>query len=429
MRIGYITAGAGGMYCGSCLHDNTLAGALGRLGHEVALVPTYTPIRTDETDVSIGRVFYGAVNVYLEQKVPFFRRTPWLVDRILASPTLLRMVSRLAATTDARDLGAMTLSVLQGEHGYQRKELMRLVDWFRDDFRPDIVHITNSMFLGLARSLKQQLGVPVLCSAQGEDIFLDELYEPFQSQVHEALRERARDVDGFVVNSTYYAEHIAGYLDVSIDRVHRVPLGLKLEGHDGDGRADGRTIGYLARICPEKGLHVLAEAFRRLTRRPGGDKLRLKVAGYLGPRDRAYDEQVRRQVEEWGLASQVEFVGEVDREGKLAFLQSIDVLSVPTTYREPKGLFVLEALANAVPVVQPDHGAFPELIEATGGGILVRPEDPEALADGLAGLLGDPARRAELGGAGRDYVHRELGDRRMAERTVELYERFVAGGG
>ena len=74
LRVAYITAGAAGMYCGSCLHDNTLAGALLRMGHDVSLIPTYTPIRTDGTDFSIDRVFYGAINVYLAQKASLFRQ-------------------------------------------------------------------------------------------------------------------------------------------------------------------------------------------------------------------------------------------------------------------------------------------------------------------------------------------------------------------
>ena len=199
MRIAYITAGAAGMYCGSCLHDNTLAAALQRLGHDVALIPTYTPTRTDETDVSIDRVFYGALNVYLEQKIPLFRHTPRLLDRLLNNKRLLNWVARLGASTDPHDLGEMTLSVLQGEDGKQSHELDRLVAWLRDDFRPEIVHITNSMFLGLTHRIKERLGVPVICSVQGEDIFLEQLPEPIRTRVHETLQRKARDVSTLIM--------------------------------------------------------------------------------------------------------------------------------------------------------------------------------------------------------------------------------------
>ena len=429
MRIAYITAGAGGMYCGSCLHDNALAGALLRQGHDVALIPTYTPLRTDDTDFSIDRVFYGAINVYLEQKLALFRHTPWMLDRLLDSPRLLGWASRVGGSTDPSQLGDLTLSVLEGEHGRQRKELEKLVAWLEGDLRPEIVHITNSMLLGMVRRIKQALGVPVLCSVQGEDIFLEGLREPYRSQVRRTLAERARDVDGLIATSRYYAEFMTEYLGVPRERVHHVSVGLNLEGH---GQApplpDGRpfVIGYLARLCPEKGLHLLVEAFRRLAEQAGAAEVRLRVAGYIGNRDRPYADGIRRQIRDWGLEQSVEFVGEVERPQKIAFLQSLHVLSVPTVYREPKGFYVLEALANGVPVVQPRHGAFPELIEATGGGLLVDPESADALATGLRELMDDAARREELGRRGKEQVQRRFSDDAEAAATLELYRAYLS---
>ena len=428
MKVAYITAGAAGMYCGSCLHDNTLAAALQRAGHEVALVPTYTPIRTDENDVSIDRVFYGAINVYLEQKVPLFRHLPHVVGRALSSPRILGWVSRIGSSIDAGRLGDLTLSMLQGEHGRQSHELDELVDWLADEFRPEIVHITNSMLVGMARKMKERLGVPVVCSVQGEDIFLEQIEEPFHTLVRDTLRERARDVDGFVATSRYYAGFMTDYLGVSPERMHQVRLGLKLEGHGAPPPDRGSrpfTVGYLARVCPEKGLHLLCEGFHRLTEKAGPDAARLRIAGWLGSRDRAYLEECMSNLRSWGLEGVVDHVGEVDRTGKIDFIHSLDVLSVPTIYKEPKGLYVLEALANGVPVVQPRHGAFPELIEATGGGLLVDPESPEALAVGLEQLMKDPVERETLGRKGREVVHRNYTDTAMAQATLDLYRRYI----
>lgn len=412
------------MYCGSCLHDNTLAAALQNLGHEVALVPTYTPMRTDATSVSLDRVFFGALNVYLQQKAAAFRHTPGAFDRLLDRPGLIQRAARLGASTDPTELGDLTWSILQGEEGFQAKELAKLVDWLRDDFRPDVVHLTNSMFAGFARRLKRDLGVPVVCSLQGEDLFLNHLREPWRDRVRELLAVRVRDVDAFQVSSAWYAGFMADYLGgIDRERMFVVPLGLTLEGHDGEPRAmnDPPTVGYLARICPEKGLHVLVEAFRLLE-----GKVRLRVAGWLGERDRRYLEDLESRIAGWGLSGLYERVGEVDRPGKIRFLQTLDVLSVPTIYLEPKGLFVLEALANGVPVVQPRHGAFPEMIEATGGGLLVEPDSPEELARGIETLLGDPGLRQELGRRGREAVHARFHDRAEAEATVRVYERLLA---
>src|SRR3954469_2585746 len=112
MRIAYITAGAAGMVCGSCMHDNTLVSALTAAGHDALLIPTYTPIRTDEQDVSQGRIFFGGINVYLQQKWWLFRYTPWLLDRLLDFPPLLRWVSKFAVQIEAKKLGELTISML-----------------------------------------------------------------------------------------------------------------------------------------------------------------------------------------------------------------------------------------------------------------------------------------------------------------------------
>lgn len=429
MRIAYVAAGAGGMYCGSCMHDNTLAAALLKLGHEVALLPTYTPLRTDEQGVALPRVFYGALNVYLQQKLRLFRRTPWLLDRLLDRPRLLSWVSRFAGSTDARELGELTLSMLLGEEGHQAKELEKLAAWLADEYRPEVIHLTNSLFLGMAKRLRERVGVPVVVSVQGEDLFVGELPEPYKKRVTGALKRKAGDADAIVATSRYYAEAMGELLGVPPERLHVVPLGIRLDGHaEGDplaGGRDGATIGYLARVCPEKGLHLLVEAFRQLAGEPGRERLKLRVAGYLGAKDRAYFDDLARQLAGWGLAGRFEYVGEVDLAGKIRFLRSLDALAVPTVYRESKGLFALEAMANAVPVVLPRHGSLPEMIEATGGGVLVEPGSPEAVAAGLRELLDDPERRRELGERGRRAVHEQRSDRTMAERTEAVYRAVV----
>ncbi|MCG8450481.1 MAG: glycosyltransferase family 1 protein, partial [Pirellulales bacterium] len=178
MKIAYLAAGAAGMYCGSCLHDNTLAAALLQLGEDVVLVPIYTPIRTDEVDVSQPRVFFGGINAYLQQKFRIFRHTPRWLDRLWDHPALLRLLAGRGASVDPAKLGDMTVSMLRGELGNQRKELDKLVDWLLDEVRPDVVHLSNSMMLGLARKIAQRCGPPVVCSLSGEDIFLEKLTPP-----------------------------------------------------------------------------------------------------------------------------------------------------------------------------------------------------------------------------------------------------------
>ena len=430
MRLAYLAAGAGGMYCGSCIHDNTLSAALQRQGLDVALIPLYTPLRTDEDSVSLERVFYGGINVFLEQKSSLFRHLPRGLTRVLDRPDLLRWVtSRWSSATDARDLGALTVSVLQGEDGHQRKELDDLVTWLGREFRPDLVQLPNSMFLGMTRQLQRDLGVPVLCEVAGEEIFLDQLIEPFRSQARRILSERARDVDGFVAPCHFYADAMADYLQVSRDHFHVVPLGLQLQGHDGSpqpARAEGPIrIGFLARICPQKGLHIAAEALEILAERLGHEAIRLEVAGWLGDSDRAYLDGIHQRLQSRGLGELFNVIGEVDRRAKIDFLRGLHVLTVPAPYHEPKGLYVLEALANGVPVVQPRHGAFPEMLEETGGGILVDAAEALPVADAIQALIEDEENRLRLGREGQNNVWQTRSDDIMATRTMDLYRQFT----
>jgi glycosyltransferase involved in cell wall biosynthesis len=432
MRIAYISAGAARMYCGSCLHDNALVGAMQRLGHDALLVPTYTRLRTDEPDVSVDRMFFGALNVYLKQVAPPLRRGSAWLERLLDRPGLIGLLARLGSATDPARLGDLTLSMLRGEQGFQAGELDKLVSWLRDEIQPDIVHLTNSMFAGFARRLKAELGVPVLCSVQGEELFLDGLAEPGRTAVRAALAERARDVDLFIAPGEAYAGFMASYLEVDRRRLAVVPLGIRIAGH-GTGphpaRAGGPgaplVVGFLGRIAPEKGLHLLVEAFREVARTLGANRVRLHIAGFMPPRQRRYWRDLERRLTGWRLGAAYRYFGEVTRDEKLGFLAGLDLLAAPTAFDEPKGLYALEALASGVPVVAHRRGIFPELLAATGGGVLVPPEQPGALAAALIELLSDPERRERLGRTGRGAVHARFSDDAMAAATVAIYERCL----
>lgn len=421
MRVAYLVSGAAGMYCGSCMRDNRLAGTLIRQGRQVTLVPMYTPLRTDEEDVSSGRIFFGGVNVYLQQKSALMRRVgPWL-DRWLDAPWLLRGVSRWASSTSAGKLGALTVAVLRGADGALAREVEKLIAGLRP-LRPTVIHLPFLMFAGLARTLREAFDATVVCSMTGEDIFLDALKEPWRGETFALIREGAAHVDAFVAPTTYYRAHAVAHFGLPAERVHDVPMGIHVDdfrrvGPPPDGPP---VIGYFARICPEKGVGVLCEAFTRLRAR--GRVCRLRIGGYLGRSDRAFWKATYRRLAREGLGSEVDFVGETDRAGKIAFLHALHVFSVPAVYHEAKGLYVLEALAAGVPVVLPRQGSFPELVEATGGGRLYD-GGAEALADALESLLDDAAQRVELGRRGAESVGRRFTEAVMAERMWELFER------
>ena len=428
MKIAYIAAGAGAMICGNCLRDNTLAAALIELGHDVRLIPTYTPIRTDEEDVSLDRIFYGGINVFLQQKIGLFRHTPWLLDRLLDRPGLLRWASKFVVKTRPEDLGQMTVSVLQGAGGAQRKELHKLIDWLKAD-PPDVVHLTNSMFAGMAAAIKNALKIPVCCSLQGEDYFLENLPASYSEQAFSVLSKMAKSVDMFISPSRDHAAAMAPRLGIPEGDIRVVASGLNLKDLKPAPKSNPEVfrIGYLARVCPEKGLALLAEAFHliRNHREAPGPRVQLHVAGWLGPEHHSYLQNIQRQVDGWGLGEDFKYLGGVNRAEKVRFLQRLDVLSVPAAYRAAKGLYVLEALACGVPVVQPRLGVFPELIEATSGGLLFEPENAVQLARSIESLIDNRAESERMGRAGREAVSKQFHSRRMAQEMQALYETMV----
>ena len=429
MRILSITAGAAGMYCGSCARDNAMARELLKRGHDVTLLPVYTPTRTDEPNVSQSRVLFGGISVYLQQRSAIFRRTPQFLDRLWDSPSVIQAFAGRAVSADARVLGDLTVSMLNGEHGVLRKEFEKLVDWMRGEPVPDIIELPNSLLIAMAAPLKEAVNRPVSCTLQGEELFLNGLIPPYREQALALIRRQVGTIDHFIAVSEYAASFMAELLGIPSAKIAIVPLGVNLDGYHrravgtgGDAGVDRPfTVGYFARVAPEKGLHLLADAYVRFRRMTGGAPIRLEAAGYMARSARAYLDRVRQTLEQAGLAAEFTYRGEIDRAGKLAFLAGLDVLSVPATYDEPKGLFLLEAMASGVPVVQPRRGAFVEIVEKTGGGLLVEPDDAQRLADGLYALWSDRARQAELADRAFHGVRAHYTIAQSADRLLGVY--------
>jgi glycosyltransferase involved in cell wall biosynthesis len=429
MKILSITAGAAGMYCGSCSRDNALAVELLARGHDVTLLPLYTPTNPDEPNVSRDRVLFGGISIYLQQYVALFRKTPRFLDRLWDSPRVISAFASRSLSTDPKMLGDMMVSMLEGDRGVLRKEFAKLLEWLAEEPTPDVINLPNSLLIGLARPLREALKRPICCTLQGEDLFLEELIEPYRSKAIALIRRQVSDVDAFIAVSDYYVPVMAKLLAIPESRIAVVPLGINMKGYvqrpPRAGRDDVFRVGYFARIAPEKGLHFLAQAYQLFRRQVPGTvpgTFRLEAAGYMGRAQMSYLDDVKRQMAAAGLADEFIYHGAVDRDGKLAFLQTLDLLSVPATYDEPKGVFLLEAMASGVPVVQPRRGAFTEIVENTGGGLLVAPGDPAALADGLFALWKDRTRADALGARGFQGVRAHYSVAHSTDRLMGVYE-------
>jgi len=429
MRIVQITPGSGdNFYCENCLRDIALVKALRKLGHDVLMVPLYLPLQIAEAEpLTDTPIFFGGINVCLQQKFVLFRTTPRWIDRWFDSRRLLAWVGRKAGMTSARELGAATISMLQGEHGRQVKELDRFVDWLRTNGqKPDVVCLSNVLLAGLARRIRERLRVPVVCLLQDEDGFLDGLTAPHVEQAWQIVRERARGIDAFLAVSEYFAKTMRSRLAVQKERVHVARMGVALEEYTpADGHPREPTIGYLSRMCPNRGLETLVDAFLLLKRDSRLKSAKLRICGGRSAGDGLFLERLTAKLKAAEVHGDVQFLESFDLKTKHEFLRSLSVLSVPEPQPVAYGLYVLEALATGVPVVEPAIGSFPETLALTGGGVLYEPNTVQELAEALKPLLLDPQAARRLGEQGRAGMLRAFGIERTAADMIRLLDRVV----
>ncbi len=445
LRITILAAGAAGMYCGSCIRDNALALALRRMGHDAVLLPLYTPVKTDAENASLKTVYYGGVNIWLQHVSGIFRHTPRFLDWLFDRPRFLTWAGTRGAQTSPSQLGDITLDIIRGDSGHTIKELRRLATFLKNELKPNIITLPNLMFIGAARFLKEQTGAAVIAECTGEDIFLDAMAEPWKSEAQKLIRQRAGDVDRFIATSHYYAHQMAAYLDIpegkidvvypgipetdlaSIDSVRNRQSSANGESSD-PSNPSHPSLGYLARICPEKGIDRLIDAALLLQQKSGHERTQVRAAGYLGKAHQDFYAKLEKRIQQSPLARQYTYLGEVDRLQKLSLFDTSTIACTPTAYPEPKGLYVLEALARGCPVALPHHGSFPELIDLTHGGFTTPPGDANAMANALASLLDSPQRRQEMSQAGHAAIHDHFLDTHMAQGMLEVFERARARG-
>ncbi|MEX0986691.1 MAG: glycosyltransferase family 4 protein [Bacteroidales bacterium] len=430
MNIMHIIPGSGGsFYCGNCLRDSKFVEALRASEHNVVKLPMYLPLFADEHDLTGETpVFYGAVSLYLKQLYPLFRKAPSWVDRLLNSPRMLRLAAKFAGSTRAKGLEEMTISMLLGEDGMQRKELDRMVGWIADNCKPDVIHLSNALLVGLAHRLSEKMKVPVVCSLQDEDQWVDVMKPYFQQKVWELMAERSKYVDAFIPVSNFYAGEMKKYLHITDEKMHPVHIGI----YPGNYRfelpsAKKRNIGYVSRMCHELGLDILVDAFILLRRDPDFADVELHITGGFTGDDRKFLKNIRKKLKKEHLLEAVLFQGDFDEESLKAFFSDVSVLTVPVRKGEAFGIYLLEAMASGIPVVQPALGAFPEIILLSNGGITYEPNSPEALVDSLKSLFEDPVKLDEMAKMARKGVEEHFHVEGQVRKMLEVYQ--VSGVG
>src|ERR1035437_1723504 len=393
MKILHIIPGSGGsFYCGNCMRDSKYVPALKALGHDVVKLPMYLPLFANVEEENDTPVFYGAVSIYLKQLYPFFRKAPKWVDSLLNAKPLLKLAAKYSGSTDARGLEDMTISMLMGEEGLQSEELERMVDWIVDHYKPDVIHLSNALLLGLAPTIKRRLDTVLICSLQDEDVWVDVMDPQFRDRVWGLMQKAVEYVDGFVAVSDYYAARMKESMKIPQEKLTSIHIGVDPADyfpHPIENKK--RTIGYVSRMCHENGLDILVDAFIGLKKRSGFEDVTLMITGGSTALDNKYLNNLKALLKKNNLQDQVHFHEDFSAAGLKDFYEKVMVLSVPVRNGEAFGIYLLESMASGVPVIQPALGAFPEIINLSGGGVVYQPNEPAALNQALADILSNPA--------------------------------------
>ncbi len=428
MKIVYITPGSGdNFYCQNCFRDDEFLTALILLGHDVHKVPMYLPsgFERDGT-VSSSPVFYGAINVYLREKIPGYKHAPNWMEKAFNSQPLLRYAAKKSGSTDASGLEEMTLSMLHGESGRHAAELDNLVRYLHDKIKPDVVHLSNALLLGLAYRLKHDLGARVVCSLQDENEWIDEMDTKQQPAVWGLMGDKAEFVDSFIATSQYYSKRSQREMSIPAEKIQVIAGGVNLEGYLRSPLPfDPPVIGYLCRMSEYFGLGIVVDAFLELKKDSRFADLKLHVTGGFTGLDKPFVDAQIKKIKDQSVDQDFKVFPEFDKKTRIEFLKSLTLLSVPVPSGEAFGAYQVEALAAGVPIVQPNVGCYPEFVEATQGGIIYEPNDPHTLAQAFSSLLKDPERVRTMGEQGNKVVMERHTMAGMAKSIVSIYKNLL----
>jgi len=386
----------------------------------------YLPLFSDEHDITDIPVFYGAVSIYLKQLYPIFRNAPVWFDRLLNSKPVLKMAAGIAGSTRAKGLEEMTVSMLLGEEGQQKYELDRLIEWIIIHCRPDVIHLSNALLLGLAHRLKEKIKVPIVCSLQDEDTWVDVMKPSTRQLVWKLMETKAKDVDVFIAVSDHYKDIMKKKMNIPDDKLYRVHIGIDPGDYSFKTPSlKKRIIGFISRTCHENGLDILVDAFIELRQRKGFEDVQLAITGGSTGDDTRFIKNIRKKLRRNKLSDFVDFHEVFEGDGRQDFFSKISLLSVPVRNGEAFGIYLLEAMASGIPVVQPAVGAFPEIVKLAKGGILYQLNSPAQLADALAGLLPDTDLLDKLSSDGRAGIEKHFNTSKLTIEIIRIYSEII----
>lgn len=428
MKIVNIVPGFGGtFYCGNCLRDSGFTKSLIDLGHDAMMLPIYLPLTLEHgVEKDTNPIFYGAVNIYLKQNFKIFKNMPAWMERIFNSSGILKYAAKKAGSTRTEGLEEMTISMLMGQDGNQNRELQELIDFLKVHEKPDVVHLSNALLLGLARQIREQLRVPVVCSLQDEDVWVDAMNDFYSQKVWKLMADKGRDVDAFIAVSDYYADQMRAKMQIPDDKMHVVPIGLDSSiYHAAEPVSNPQVIGFISRMYEEHGFGLLIDAFILLKQQPDFRSVKLKLSGGYTADDKKFVKKQLNKLKNAGVAHDVEIIEDHLPKNRYKFFNKLTILTVPVLKGEAFGTYQLESLACGIPLVQPALGAFPEIIKITGGGVTYFPNTPEALKDKWMEVLSAPGKIIEMSSVGKKAVADKYAIEEISSQVLNIYQNLV----
>jgi glycosyltransferase involved in cell wall biosynthesis len=351
---------------------------------------------------------------------------PAWMERMFNSSGILSYAAKKAGSTRTEGLEEMTISMLMGNEGNQNRELQELIDFLKVHEKPDVVHLSNALLLGLANQIREQLKVPVVCSLQDEDVWVDAMNDFYREKVWKLMADKGKDVDAFIAVSDYYANEMKVKMNIPDHKLMVVPIGVDSSIYRyAPPKEDPPVIGYISRMYPEHGFGLLIDAFILLKKQPEFGHVQMKLSGGYTADDKKFVKNQLKKLKNAGIDHDVEIIEDHLPENRYHFFNQLTILTVPVLKGEAFGTYQLESQACGIPLVQPALGAFPEIIEITGGGVTYTPNTPEALAEKWMEVLSDPHKISEMSKKGQKAVAEKYGIDHISSQILEVYKSLV----
>jgi glycosyltransferase involved in cell wall biosynthesis len=420
MNVLFILPGSGdSFYCGNCLRDNLQVNALRRAGHQVTVMPLYLPLK-DASFQGDTPLFFPAISLFVARKYLKNKEMPRWVERLLNSDWSLSMAASMSGSTSPAGLEDMTLSMIQGKDRVFTKYVTMIAEWIKNHERPDLIHLSSSLVIGIAKVIKKEVDIPTVCSLQDEEVWIDPLGK-YAGEAWQGIWDNVGYIDCFTASSEYYKQSVLRRTN-QIRHIEVVYPGLNTAKYASELYPSDPVIGFFYRMNRLNGLDILAEAFVKMKKENSIPNLMLKVGGGYSSEDKSFLKKVRSLLSPY--AQYVDWSDKYALSEHAAFYRQTTVVSVPVTFDEAVGLYVCEAFAAGRPVVEPSCGSFPEIV--SDGGVLYKENTADALADALTKILTDSALLKQCRQSALRLAQERYSDASMSGNLIRIYKNVTS---